>query len=170
MYSFSENFLAVFHSGFTIYIPTETVGGFPFLYILCSIILCRSFWWWPLWPVWGDTNCSFDWHWFNNYWCGVSFHVLLIFYALWVQFASWNWLPETWPCLEFFSDDLSQDISWGQVSFKTPLDLWPLGALQHLFNGFPAGSMVKNLPAMQETSRRYGFNPWVRRIPWSRKW
>ena len=26
--------------------------------------------------------------------------------------------------------------------------------------------MVKNLPAMQET----GFDPWVRKIPWSRKW
>ena len=26
--------------------------------------------------------------------------------------------------------------------------------------------MVKNLPAMQET----GFNPWVEKIPWSRKW
>jgi len=26
--------------------------------------------------------------------------------------------------------------------------------------------MVKNLPAMQETR----FNPWVRKIPWRRKW
>jgi len=25
---------------------------------------------------------------------------------------------------------------------------------------------VKSLPAMQET----GFNPWVRKIPWRRKW
>ena len=30
MFSFSGNLHAVFHSGFTIYIPTETVGGFPF--------------------------------------------------------------------------------------------------------------------------------------------
>ena len=29
----------------------------------------------------------------------------------------------------------------------------------------PGGSAVKNLPAMQETSRRHGFNPWVRKIP-----
>ena len=27
--------------------------------------------------------------------------------------------------------------------------------------------MVKNLPAMQEI---YGFNPWVRKSPWRRKW
>ena len=26
--------------------------------------------------------------------------------------------------------------------------------------------LVKNLPVMQET----GFDPWVRKIPWSRKW
>ena len=30
------------------------------------------------------------WHWFNNCWCGVPFLVLLLFYALWVQFTSCN--------------------------------------------------------------------------------
>ena len=29
---------------------------------------------------------------------------------------------------------------------------------------------VKNLPAMQDTCRRHGIDPWVRKIPWSRKW
>ena len=100
---------------------------------------------------------------------GVSFHVLLLFYTLWVQFTSWNWLLETWPCLKFFCDDFPLDISWGQVSFKALLDMWLLGALQHLFYGFPFPS-GKNMPAMQETSRRCRFNPWVGRIPWSRKW
>ena len=32
---------------------------------------------------------------------------------------------------------------------------------------FPIGSAVKNLPAMQEI---LGFNPWVRKIPWRKKW
>ena len=109
------------------------------------------------------------WHWFNNYWCGVSFLVLLLFYALWVQFTSWNWLLQTWPYMEFFSHYLPQDISW-EVSFTALSDLWLLRPLQHLFYGFPAGSVVKNAPAMQETCRRHGFNPWVRKIPWSRKW
>ena len=36
--------------------------------------------------------------------------------------------------------------------------------------GFPGGSVVKNPPAMQETSRRHGFDPWVRKIPWRRTW
>ena len=30
--------------------------------------------------------------------------------------------------------------------------------------------MVKNLPVIATRCRRHGFNPWVRRIPWSRKW
>ena len=33
---------------------------------------------------------------------------------------------------------------------------------------------VKNLPEMKETTtcqcRRHGFNPWIRMIPWRRKW
>lgn len=32
--------------------------------------------------------------------------------------------------------------------------------------GFQVSQTVKNLPAIEET----GFNPWVRKIPWRRKW
>ena len=32
------------------------------------------------------------------------------------------------------------------------------------------GLVVKNLPAMQETGRRCGFDPWIRKILWRRKW
>ena len=37
---------------------------------------------------------------------------------------------------------------------------------------FLGGSVVKNLPAMQEhlQCRRHRFNPWVGKIPWRRKW
>ena len=31
--------------------------------------------------------------------------------------------------------------------------------------GFPGGAVVKNLPG-----RRGGFDPWVRKVPWSQKW
>ena len=34
--------------------------------------------------------------------------------------------------------------------------------------GFPGGSVVKNLPANSRRCRRYGFDPWVRKIPWRR--
>ena len=36
--------------------------------------------------------------------------------------------------------------------------------------GFPDGSVVKHLPAMQEMCRRQGFILWVGEIPWRRKW
>ena len=35
-----------------------------------------------------------------------------------------------------------------------------------VFMGFPDGSVVKNLPIKQEM----WFRPWVRKIPWRRKW
>ena len=37
------------------------------------------------------------------------------------------------------------------------------------FEGFPGGTMAKNLPA-NAGSKRCRFNPWVRKILWSRKW
>ena len=36
-------------------------------------------------------------------------------------------------------------------------------------HGLPRWLWVKNLPAVQET-RRYGFHPWVGKIPWRRAW
>ena len=33
-----------------------------------------------------------------------------------------------------------------------------------------SGLVVKNLPAMQETFRRHGFNHWVGKMSWRRKW
>ena len=43
-----------------------------------------------------------------------------------------------------------------------------MGKTRVLF--IPAGSVVKNPPAMQETCRRHEFSPWVGKIPWRRKW
>ena len=37
-------------------------------------------------------------------------------------------------------------------------------------NGFPGGTVVKDLPANAGDGKRRGFNPWVWKIPWSRKW
>ena len=36
-----------------------------------------------------------------------------------------------------------------------------------VIQGFPGGSVVKNLPAK---GRRRGFDPWVGKIPWRKKW
>ena len=35
--------------------------------------------------------------------------------------------------------------------------------------GFPGGPVVRNPPARQRCRRR-GFDPWVQKIPWRRKW
>ena len=36
--------------------------------------------------------------------------------------------------------------------------------------GFPGGAVVKNLFANAGDSGDAGFNPWVRKMPWRRKW
>ena len=39
----------------------------------------------------------------------------------------------------------------------------------YIYGSFPGGSMVKNLPSMQET-QGMRFDPWVRKKPWRGKW
>ena len=39
----------------SIYIHTDHAGGFSFLYMLANNCYVCSFWWQPLWQVWGDT-------------------------------------------------------------------------------------------------------------------
>ena len=36
--------------------------------------------------------------------------------------------------------------------------------------GFPGGSVVKNPPANARRLRGHGFDPWVKKILWRRKW
>jgi len=36
--------------------------------------------------------------------------------------------------------------------------------------GFPGGSSGKESPCQCRRSKRCAFGPWVRKIPWSRKW
>ena len=40
----------------------------------------------------------------------------------------------------------------------------------HAVVGFPRGSGVKNPPAVRESGRSHGFDPWVGKIPWRRQW
>ena len=50
-------------------------------------------------------------------------------------------------------------------SLPTSPQLWS----SRVILGVHGGSLVKNLPAIQEMWR-CGFNSWVRKIPWRRKW
>ena len=36
--------------------------------------------------------------------------------------------------------------------------------------GFLGGTVVKNEPTNTGDAKRCGFDPWIRKIPWSRKW
>ena len=36
--------------------------------------------------------------------------------------------------------------------------------------GFPGGVVVNNPPVNAEDARECRFDPWVRKIPWRRKW
>ena len=67
--SFLRNFHNIFHSGLSIYIPTNSAEAFPFLHILSSIYWCRLFDdghsdWCDMIP-----DCTFDLHFSNNEQC-----------------------------------------------------------------------------------------------------
>ena len=55
-----------------IYIPTNSVGGFPFLHILANICYLWSLRWEPFWQMWGDISL---WFWFAFLWCLVMLNI-----------------------------------------------------------------------------------------------
>ena len=56
---------------------------------------------------------------------------------------------------------------WYIVCESTLETIKPYANLKY---SFPNGSVVKNLPEIQETCRRCGFHPWVRKILCRKKW
>ena len=44
-----------------------------------------------------------------------------------------------------------------------------MGIVKNELDGFPGGTVVNNLPAVLET-KKTRCDPWVRMIPWRRKW
>ena len=66
---------------------------------------------------------------------------------------------------------------WGteKPSVLLSMGLWRAGhdsatKQQQRLGGLPGGSVVKNLPANARRCRRHEFDPWVRKIPWRKKW
>ena len=45
-----------------------------------------------------------------------------------------------------------------------------LAETKAMTEGFPGGSVVKKKKKSSCQYKRYGFDPWVRKIPWKRKW
>ena len=50
-------------------------------------------------------------------------------------------------------------IKWKEAAFI---------CVQLYWRGFPGGSVLKNIFAMQGTCRRLRFDPWIKKIPWRR--
>ena len=63
-----------------IYMPTNSVWGFPFLHILANICYLCSFWWWPFWQVWGDISL----------WFWLAFPWMLVMVSIF-SCARWVW-------------------------------------------------------------------------------
>ena len=62
-----------------IYIPTNSVGGFPFLHILTNTCYLLSFWQEPFWQVWGDVSL---WFWFTFPWWLVMLSIFMCLLAI----------------------------------------------------------------------------------------
>ena len=58
---------------------------------------------------------------------------------------------------------------WDQMPWSSFSECWALRLSQIFFilKGFPGGSVTKESACQ---CRRCGFNPWVGKIPWRRKW
>ena len=105
VFSFLRNLLIAFHNGWTnlIYIPINSVRGFPFLRILTNTCYFLSCWCWPFWLVWGDI-----WLWF------------------WLAFPWWLVMSSTfsrtcWPsvCLYVFFEKISTQSSSSRWTLET---------------------------------------------------
>lgn len=114
---------AVF-TGLHHYIHTNIVGGPFFCHILCSIDFCRCFW--GLAVV---TNV-------RGYFIVIWFALIILdveyLSMCFHHFTPWIWLAETWPCLEFFSDEFTLGpLPRAAVFSCSPF--WLLRAYQHCF-------------------------------------
>ena len=58
-------------------------------------------------------------------------------------------------------------IWWDFITAEKPSTKSPTAFEQKKYSG---GSVVKNEPAKKEICRRLGFDPWVGKMPWKRKW
>ena len=74
----------------SVYIPINSIKGFPFLQVLTNTCYFLSFWW-PFWWVWGDISLWFRYAVVSNYSCGFvyfSLKFLSIFASYYIFWSS----------------------------------------------------------------------------------
>ena len=64
---------------------------------------------------------------------------------------------------------IQKERNGGSSSQELPRVDFAVWAFIYMLEGFPDGSGIKNLPAVQET-QRHGFHAWVRKMPWRKQW
>ena len=83
----------------------------------------------------------------------ISMHILISFL---ISFKKLVW------CGSF----LKSLLNLLKYCFCFVLDFWTQG----MWEGFPGGAIGKDSTCQFGSHRRHRFDPWVRKIPWSRKW
>ena len=78
-------------------------------------------------------------------------------------------LPSIYPRIKVFSNELALHIRWPKYwSFSFSISLFNEYLGLFSFRGFPKGRLRQYSVCLQ--CRRPGFDPWVGKIPWRRKW
>ena len=77
-----------------------------------------------------------------------------------------------WPPLQHESSHRQQTRQWGCLCFNKTLFIKTTSSPDMpylLLHGLPRGTSGQELACPCRKHKRHGFNPWVRKIPWSRK-
>ena len=78
-----------------------------------------------------------------------------------------SWIVVYWPYSQQCFSVLKYDSVWGKDGSPIDEELKEEGKT---CRGFPAGSAGKEPTCQGRRCKRHKFNPWVRKIPWRRKW
>ena len=71
-------------------------------------------------------------------------------------------IPGTYISMHYSIDLPTDSLTW---LFPHPFVRWEIDVL-----GFPGGALGKELTCQRRRCKWLGFDPWVRKIPWRRKW
>ena len=86
----------------------------------------------------------------------------------------WIWrrhgLWITWPRLKSQLQSPAGCVILGDFLYLKKKFIYLFGCIQSYLQGFPGGARGKEPACQCRRQERHGFDSWVRKIPWSRKW